>query len=103
MKDRTPMKFETIPSWTYDADDHSVHSFFAAITLSNLDHKHIRITAEDQRKLLGFPIFGKKEIKVFDGVVKCYHMKAFGQDCDITEHTPSDLKRFIESKTKITC
>lgn len=96
------MTFTDIPDWTF-AEEPSVHTFFSAIALSNLEGKAIRLDASTQRKLLGFPVFGKKEIKVVDGVVRCYHMKSFGQDCDVTEHSPTNLIKYVNEQKKITC
>jgi len=92
-----------IPEWTYDGIKPSVHTFFAAITLANLDDVCIRISAEDQRSLLGYPVFGKKEIKISGGLVRCYHMKSFGQDCDVTEHSSNNIMEYVNNKRKILC
>lgn len=101
MKKAQEMKFAEIPSWAYECNEPSVHTFFAAITLAGLERKEIRLTAEMQRKLLGFPIFGKKEFVVKDNMVKCYHKNCFGTNTDISLHTPASIICYVEDQKKV--
>lgn len=56
--------FTELETWTYEGKEPSVFTFFETIELSDLTEKWIRLSADVQRELLGFPVFGKMAFKV---------------------------------------
>lgn len=95
------MKFADIESWTYEGNEPSVFTFVTSIALSSLEDKWIRLSAETQRKLLGFPVFGKMEFKVTDGDVLTSKSVCFGTDREIAEWSWLKVKEFISMKKRL--
>jgi len=73
------IKFADVPEWTINPVP-SALSFFEAIALAGLEGKSIRLSAETQRKLIGFPVFGKLKMRVQDGEVTLVKSVCFGTD-----------------------
>lgn len=85
-----PIKFDdaAIPAWTYQDKEPSIYTFVEAITLAGLEDKAIRLSAEMQRKLLGFPVFGKRSFIIHkDGMFHVFGAKDFTGDWE-TMHEP---------------
>lgn len=93
-------KIASIPMWTH-GDDASIFSFVSAIALSGLEEQWIRVSVGDQRKLLGFPVFGRKAIKIIgkDSSVSIYKTQAFGQDGEKVTFQPSRVTELVKEKT----
>jgi hypothetical protein len=88
----------TIPAWTYEGKAPSVLTFFEAIALSDLEGQPIKLTAADQRALLGAVVFGRREIVVRpDGTVQCTIDAGFGRDWDTAEWTADTVRRAAEA------
>ncbi|AJY03062.1 hypothetical protein SB768_25145 [Burkholderia sp. SIMBA_043] len=78
------IQFDTVPTWTYEGKVPSKYTFFEAIALAGLEGKPIRLDAGTQRALLGFAVFGRREIIVQeDGSVRCAVSLCFGTDYEI--------------------
>jgi hypothetical protein len=76
---------EQIAPWTYEGSDSSVYTLASAIALSGLEGKYIRLSAALQRRLLGFPVFGKQEFMFkADGTFYTYCKVCFGSDWETT-------------------
>jgi hypothetical protein len=56
----TTAKFE---DWMIAAEP-SVYTFASAVKLAGLEDRFLRISAADQRRLLGASVFGKKTVRV---------------------------------------
>lgn len=94
------MKFAEIPEWAVQPEP-SVLSFFETIALAGLEDKWIRLSADTQRALLGFPVFGKIQIKVRDGEVLGMESVCFGTDRNIVEWGPERIKQAVSIRTKL--
>lgn len=96
------MKFTPIPDWTYTDKTPGALTFFESIALAGLEEKTIRISAKDQRALLGFVVFGKRAIFVRNtGVVESYIKVCFGTDYEYSEYTPQMIKDAILNKKQL--
>lgn len=70
-----------IPAWTYESKEPSIYTFAEAIWLSGLEGKTLRLTADLQRRLLGFAVFGKQAFEILeDGNFRTWVKVCFGQD-----------------------
>lgn len=77
------IKVVDIPAWTYAGKLPSIFTFFESIALAGLEDKDIRLTAADQKKLLGHPVFGRRVITVHrDATVESVIDTGFGRDSD---------------------
>lgn len=91
----------TIESWSYENMTPGVATFFSAIALSNLEGKSIRLSAEMQRTLLGFNVFGKKSIVVKDNTV-CVSVKVcFGLDSNSVTVNSARLEQYLRDQKQI--
>lgn len=85
------MQFTPIESWAVPKFA-GVLSFFETIAVSNLENKEIRLDAETQRALIGYPVFGKQSFCVnSDGGITVRKSVAFGQDYEECTYTPREL------------
>jgi hypothetical protein len=75
-------KFETLPDWTIDPDHQDGAALASALRLAGLTEKWVRLTAETQRKVLGYPVFGKRAIYASAGDVRIVRSVCFGLDFD---------------------
>jgi hypothetical protein len=91
-----PIEFTHIPEWTYTDVSPSVLTFFEVIALSGLEGEWIRLSADTQRKLLGHNVFGKRSIRIKDGLVECIIKIAFGNDFEHTTYEQSHVRRAVE-------
>jgi hypothetical protein len=83
MKKRRAVPAATIPDWTHAGKSPGVLTFFESIALAGLEDQRIRLSAIDQRKLLGVVVFGRRPITVHkDGTVECTVDTGFGRDSD---------------------
>jgi len=91
---RAPEQFANVPSWTYDGAEPSIYTFFEAVALAGLEDQPIRLSADVQRALLGFPVFGRRCIVVHPtGDVTSAITVAYGQDYEIATYPVSVLRR----------
>ena len=88
-----PLKFATIPEWTHDQQPAGIACFFSAIALAGLEMQTIRLSAADQRKLLGHAVFGNRAILVRpDHVVESMIKVAFGMDYESCEYSSTQIQ-----------
>jgi hypothetical protein len=81
----------TIPSWAKPAkaDRYTLHE---AAALLGFEGQWVRMTAADQRSLLGFAVFGKRAFKINDdGTIIIKRSTCFGMDTEKQEYTPSQV------------
>lgn len=85
------MQFTEIESWAVPKFA-GVLSFFETIAVSDLENKEIRLNAETQRALIGYPVFGKQSFCVnSDGGITVRKSVAFGQDYEERTYSPREL------------
>ena len=101
MANKTPLTFATIPAWTHDGVAASALTFFEAVALSGLEGQWIRLDAKTQRATLGFPVFGRQEIKVADGVVRVRRSTAFGMDSEVNDYDLAAIREAAESGLRV--
>jgi hypothetical protein len=76
---------DKIPAWMYENKEPSIYTFAETIALAGLEDKFIRLSASLQRRLLGFPVFGKQEFTLKgDGTFSTYCKVCFGTDYETT-------------------
>lgn len=89
-----------IPDWAIgDQKDGAVVA--SALALADLEKQWIRLDAATQRKLLGFPVFGKRAI-YSDGIdVRTMHSAAFGMDASIEIWPWEEVTRAAKLKRRL--
>lgn len=94
--DRTA--FTKIESWAVPKSA-GVLSLFETIALSDLENKEIRFSAETQRAIIGFPVFGKRLFRVnSDGSVTVFISIAFGQDSEQRTYSAREVDYARQNK-----
>ena len=85
------MKFDyiSIPSWAYPTTP-SISEFFTTMALLGLENKRIRISADDQRKILGHNVFGKQSL-----TIRVVRVIAFGLDYESITYDKSIIEKAI--------
>lgn len=95
------IKFEAIPEYAYPSVP-GKQAFFETVALLGLEGKPIRLSAADQRRVLGFPVFGKQEIIVSkNGTVTAVRSVAFGMDCEVGEYLASTIEAAANAGKKL--
>ena len=99
----TKIKFDALPDWTYAGADAGIYTFCTALCLAKLGGKWVRLTADTQRKLLGFPVFGKQSFKydIETGNILVARKVCFGTDCEIWEGHYTEIRDLAYAKKKI--
>lgn len=96
------IQFDTVPAWTHEGKVPSKYTFFEAIALAGLEGKRIRLDANTQRALLGFAVFGRREIIVQeDGSVQCTVSLCFGTDYEIALWNAETLQGAAAAKKQL--
>ena len=95
------LEFTYIAAWAYP-ETPSVNALFETIALLKLEGKRIRLSADDQRKIIGFNVFGKQNLEVYPiGKVLVWRKIAFGQDIDSAKYSAAEIKKAVELKKVI--
>lgn len=87
----------SFPDWTIPATP-DVSAFFSAIALAGFEGVWFRMTAADQRALLGCKPFGNCAIKSDGSTLEIFRTVCFGTDYEVTMHTGASLAALIASK-----
>lgn len=73
----------TVPEWIDHKGDYDFINFFEVMALLNIENVWLRMSAEDQRKLFGVALFGKKQFMVVSsGEVRVSWKTCFGNDAE---------------------
>ena len=83
--------FVEIPDWAIDPKRHDGAAVASALALTNNEGKWVRLTAESQRRLLGYPVFGKQKIYATSAEVKVSRKCAFGTDFCMTTYSWGEI------------
>lgn len=76
----------TLPAWTLPAAPHR-NAIFEAAALANIEDQWVRLSADQQRRLLGFPVFGKQAIRINSaGDIDVVRKTCFGSDSEIATY-----------------
>lgn len=92
----TAIEFATLPSWTRPARRDAL-AFFETIALAGLENQWIRVSAADQRDVMGAVIFGKQELRVTDQGVEVTRSVGFGQDAETATYGVERMRVAIAS------
>jgi hypothetical protein len=85
---KKPITIVTLPAWTYEGADKGLYTLAAALTLAGLENRWVKLSAAQQRAILGEVRFGKHSVGIFDGVIKGSYSCAFGTDREVYLVTP---------------
>jgi hypothetical protein len=87
------MNFTTLPDYVFPATPGAFGALETAIELAGLTGKWVRLSAADQRRLMGFAPFGKREVRVdSDSIISLRHRIAFGSDYSRGEYESSTVR-----------
>lgn len=99
------IEYATFPDWVYPKDEQKpdVCTLASAVTLAGLDGKTFRMTAEDQRQLLGFPVFGKQAVTIDRERSKIHITRkvCFGTDFECITLEWPDVANYANNHRKI--
>lgn len=86
------IKFQAIPQWAIPAKP-DAGALFETFALLGIEGQWVRLSAADQRAIMGAVVFGKKEIKIEDGEIAILGPSiAFGQDRDVFLMSAASLR-----------
>jgi len=89
----------TVPAWIDHKGNYDFINFFEVMALLNIENQWVRMSADDQRKLFGVALFGKKEFQVkSSGEVLVSWKTGFGADCETVTVNREKLKTAINDK-----
>ena len=95
------MDMITIPDWAKPDAPHK-SAIFEVVALAGIEGKWIRMSAADQRAIIGHPVFGKQSICVKeDGTVDVVRKTCFGSDSEIATYTPDRIARAVAEKKRL--
>jgi hypothetical protein len=95
------MTFTSIPTWAIPATP-SRFALYETIALLGLEDHWIRLSAADQRSLMGANVFGKQSIKVDPmGVVTVTRSSCFGLDSETAQYKPHHVHAAIHQHKKL--
>jgi hypothetical protein len=74
------MKFAVIPDWAMP-DKPGARALFEVAALAGIENKWVRLSAAQQRQVIGSPVFGKQQLRANDdGTVDVMRSTCFGAD-----------------------
>lgn len=77
-------------------------SFFEGIALAGLENSEIRLSAADQRRLLGFPVFGKQRLRVSpSGEVVVSRSACFGTTREVAIYSARQVEAAITARRQL--
>jgi len=79
-----------IAEWTYKGASKDWYSLAAALTLSGLENRWLKLSADTQRAILGANVIGKQSVGLFDGVLMVTRKVCFGTDSDTRYVNPAN-------------
>jgi hypothetical protein len=97
------MKFTTLPDFVFPDIPGEFGALETAIELAGLTNTWVRLSAADQRRLLGFAVFGKQEVRVDDdSIVSVRRSIAFGQDFERAEYSHTTIAKACDCHKLLT-
>lgn len=100
MTRRKNVTFATVPMWAIDPDTRDRHTIAAAFKLAGIEGQSVRLTAETQRALFGFVMFGKREIRVTADGISGSRSACFGTDFSSLSLSWEDVEHYIGKQTQ---
>lgn len=75
-------KYVELPTWTYAGARQDVATLGCALALAGLENRWVKLTAAQQRAIMGRVEFGKQSVGIFDGQMMVTRQVCFGLDSD---------------------
>ena len=95
------IKFYPIPAWARPARPDRF-TLFELVALLDLEDQWLRLSADDQRAVLGFPVFGKREFRVTSqGTVEIRRSSCFGLDQERQEYPPAWIMAAVRAAKRV--
>lgn len=82
--------FVVIPTWAL-SNHQDGGALASALSLAELENRWVRLSADTQRKIVGYPVFGKQMIYSDGTSVRVHRSVAFGTDSDVREYSWGDV------------
>jgi len=79
----------TLPEWTYAGAQQDLYTLGAALVLAGYENKWVKLTAKQQRAILGDARIGKQSVGIFDGELMVTRSVCFGTDRDTRIMSPA--------------
>jgi hypothetical protein len=81
----------TVPQWAKPAKADR-YTLFECAALLGFEGQWVRMTAKDQRSLLGFAVFGKRAFRINDdGTIDVIRSSCFGMDTEQCNYWPGHV------------
>jgi|SRR6266568_9266345 len=90
-----------LPEWTYDGCSKDAYSLASAIALAGLEGEYVLLSAQQQRDILGYAVFGKKRLMYKDNYFHTYIKIAFGKDFDDAILSVQQVQEAINKKRDV--
>ena len=100
MKKASPIKVETIPTWAIDPDARDRHAIATAFELAGMAGRWVRLTADTQRAMFGFVMFGRREIKCTADGIKGSRSACFGTDFSSIDLDWDEIEHYLAKQTQ---
>lgn len=82
----------SLPDWVKPDQANSSGALYEAAALMGIENKWVRMSAADQRALMGFPVFGRQAFMVReDGIVEVARSTCFGADFEKAEYSTAKV------------
>jgi hypothetical protein len=95
------MTFTSIPTWALPATPNRF-ALYETLALLDLEDQWVRLSAADQRLILGANVFGKQSFKVNHmGVVTITRSSCFGLDSETAQYEPHHVQAAIHQNKKL--
>lgn len=95
------INFQTVPAYAVPKQA-DWFTLFEAAALLQLEGQWIRLTAADQRALIGGNVFGKQEFMVNDdSTVTVRRSTCFGMDSESQNYTPATVREAVSKGKRL--
>lgn len=95
------MNFVNIPEFAIPECPGAL-ALYETFALLGIENQYVRMSASDQRAIMGAAPFGKQQFMVMDnGDVRILRSACFGNDFEMAEYEPTKIKGAIAAKKKL--
>jgi hypothetical protein len=80
-----------LPDWALPVTPHR-NAIFEVAALANIEGQWVQLSADQQRCLLGHPVFGKQSIRIHgNGLVDVVRKTCFGSDSELATYDTNTI------------